>query len=70
MLYKSLKWGVASCVCSEVHVQQRRKVVYVQHIGDQVTFGILLSFGIVLAVGSVHDYFKESMCRIKYFESK
>ena len=38
--------------------------------GDQVTFGILLSFGIVLAVGSVHDYFKERMCRIKYFESK
>ena len=35
-----------------------------------MTFGILLSFGIVLAVGSVHDYFKERMCRIKSFKSK
>ena len=60
----------SSCACSKVHVQQRRKSVYVQHIGDLVTFGIFLYFGIVLAVGSAHDYFKERMCRTKSFKSR
>ena len=70
VLYKLLKWGVAVYVVKYMYNKGEKLCTYVQHIGDKVTFGILLHFGIVIVVGRVHDYVKERMCRIKSVKSK